>query len=193
MHPLVRAAGERGELPAWARCAEERLEHLERVTGLLVRWSEELGQSAEERTRWAAAGRLHDALRDATEVELREWSDVDWPTAALHGPACAARLREEGVRDEELLLAVSHHTVGHPDFGDLGVHLYLADFLDPGREFLVRERAEMRERVPERSASVLLEVVRLRLDRLLAGRRRIRPETLAFWNRRVSLADGRGG
>lgn len=189
MHPLVRAAGERGELPSWARCDERRIGHLERVAGLLRRWSELLDLSAADGTRWAAAGWLHDALRDAEPGELRELTDLDWPPRVLHGPACAARLRREGVDDRELLLSVSHHTVGHPGFGDLGVHLYLADFLDPGRRFLVRERESLRERVPGESESVLLEVIRMRLDHLLAGRRRILPETVNFWNRRVSTAD----
>lgn len=189
MHPLVRAAGERGELPPWARCEEERLGHLERVAGLLGRWAGALDLSSDDGTRWVAAGWLHDALRDAERGELLELTDRDWPSPTLHGPACAARLQQEGVDDRELLLAISHHSVGHPAFGDLGIHLYLADFLDPGRRFQIREREAMRQRVPMESGSVLLEVLRSRMDHLLAGRRPIVRETVDFWNRRVRATD----
>lgn len=182
MHPLVRAAGERGELPGWAVCVAGRRDHLRGVAELLGKWAAELELAPGQRVRWRAAGWLHDALRDAEPTALRESLELDWPPAILHGPACARRLEEAGVEDAELLRAVAYHSVGHPELGRLGIHLYMADFLDPGRGFLPEERRRLRERVPREGRSVLVEVVALRLRRLIRGRQELLPESVAFWN-----------
>ncbi|HUH14052.1 MAG TPA: hypothetical protein VMK65_13135, partial [Longimicrobiales bacterium] len=59
---------------------------------------------------------------------------------------------------------------------------YLADFLEPGRDFSVEWRASLRQRMPEELDAVLAEVLAARLGHLLEERRAIRPETLSFWN-----------
>jgi len=187
-HPLVAAAGRDGRLPEWARCGEARRAHIERVAGLLAAWAEWLDLPEAERVRWAAAARLHDALRDASPAELRQEAAPDWPAALLHGPACAARLRAEGVEDEDLLRAVAYHTVGHPEFGRLGEYLYLADFLEPGRSYLPDVRERLRAILPTERLEALLSVAGLRLAHRLEVRGAIRPETVALWNRLVEEA-----
>lgn len=182
VHPLVRAAGREGRLPAWARCSEGRREHVGRVADLLGGWAEELELSGTDRVRWRAAGVLHDALRGAGADELRFWTDRDWPLPLLHAPACASRLRDEGVEDEELLEAIAHHPVGRAGLGRLGRHLYLADFLEPGREFLPDVRERLRAILPDQEAEALLSVTGLRLARRLELRGGIRPETVEMWN-----------
>ncbi len=187
-HPLVAAAGREGRLPEWARCGEKRRAHIEGVAALMSEWSERLGLPDRERVRWAAAARLHDALRDASPGELRQEAALDWPAALLHGPACAARLRAEGVEDGDLLGAVAYHTVGHPEFGRLGEYLYLADFLEPGRSYLPEVRERLRAILPAERLEALLSVVGLRLAHRLEVRGPIRPETVALWNRLVEEA-----
>lgn len=184
-HPLVEAAA-RGELPPWARLGSERRAHIERVVGLVDRWAEERGVDRETRTRWLAAAWLHDCLKDASEDELRSLLEgplADLPEPVLHGPATAARLRREGVDDEELLRAVAYHTLGHPEMGETGRMLYAADFLEPERRLRNEWRAGLRERMPGDADRVLEEIVRARIEYLLNEGRPIRPETVAFWNR----------
>lgn len=149
----------------------------------MTSWAEALDLPEEDRVRWRAAAFLHDALRGADPDELRFWTERDWEAALLHGPACAERLREEGVEDEELLRAVTYHTLGHPDLGVLGRHLYLADFLEPGREFLPEVRERLRSVLPAEPLEALLSVVALRIAHRLEVRGPIRPETVLFWNR----------
>jgi HD superfamily phosphohydrolase YqeK len=194
-HPVIEAAAA-GHLPGWVRVGEGRREHLERVAGLVEEWARALGKPEAERVRWRAAGFLHDALKDEPPDELRTRAGragSGWPDPLLHGPAVAERLREEGVEDEELLLAVGHHSVGHPAFGALGESLYLADFLDPGRAFHRGERTRLRERLPEERADVLLTVVAWRIGRLLEERRSLMAVTLEFWNDRVGRREGAAG
>lgn len=193
LHPLLAAAADRGELPGWARCGAERRRHAERVADLLDSWAPELGVSGERRRVWRAAGLLHDALREESADRLRLLAALDWPSPALHGPACAERLRRGGVEDRSLLRAVAFHTVGHPEFDLLGHCLYLADFLEPGREFLAEERASLRDRMPGDLAAVRRRVLRLRIGHLLDGRKPIVPETVAYWNRCVQAGEDASG
>lgn len=154
---------------------------------LLDGWADDLGLPTRDRRRWRAAGILHDALRDAPPEELRGGGTLpDWPGPLLHAPACAERLRAEGVDDGPLLLALSHHPVGHPDFGPLGDHLYLADFLEPGREFARERRSELRERMPGDRGEVLVSVVATRIGHQLERRSRLVPESVHYWNSRVA-------
>ncbi|MGQ0560579.1 MAG: HD domain-containing protein [Gemmatimonadota bacterium] len=173
-------------LPAWAVVGPARRAHSERVVALVTDWAERLQLSAAERERWVAAAWLHDALRDETPARLRS-SDLpsefhDWPDLLLHGPAAAARLRAGGFADEGILRALTYHTVGHPDLDAAGRALYLADFLEPGRTFDPIGRAVMRARMPHERDAILRDVLRNRLAHMLASGRKIRGETLAFWN-----------
>jgi 2-amino-4-hydroxy-6-hydroxymethyldihydropteridine diphosphokinase len=187
--PAVLRDAARGELPPWACVDEPRRRHLAGVAGLMAEWAVVLALPPAEQERWRAAAWLHDALRLAAVAELQPLVPPDFrdlPARMLHGPAVATRLRQEGVADEPLLLAISHHTIGHPDFDALGRALYAADFLEPGRAFDPLLRASLRSRMPDAMAKVVPTIVQLRLIHLLRSGRRIRTETLAFWN---SLTD----
>ena len=190
-HPLVEEASH-GRLPEWAVAGPERLAHMGRVAALLEAWAGGLGLDDSETTRWRAAGYLHDALRDEHPEALRLLVPDRFralPGQLLHGPAAAARLREEGVTDEGLLEAVAFHTIGEATLGRLGRALYAADFLEPGRSFLADWRAERRERMPGALDDVVLEIVRARIENLLARETSVLPETIGFWN---ALASQRG-
>lgn len=184
VHPVVERAAH-GELPAWAEAGPERRDHMTRVADLLGAWARALGQPEEERIRLAAVAYLHDALRNADPERLRPRVPpalAGLPGLLLHGPAAAERLRVDGVRDGELLEAVSYHTLGHPSFGALGRALYAADFLEPGRDLLNDWRAQLRARMPGEADAVVREVLGARITYLVGKGSTLRPETVAFWN-----------
>jgi len=181
--PAVVRAAARGELPAWAEVTPRRREHIVRVSALLSTWADSAGLSPAERDRWVAAGWLHDALRDADPERLRAEVPerfLAFPGAILHGPAVAERLAGEA--DPELCDAVRYHTLGHAGFGRLGKALYLADFLEPGRDFEVEWRASLAARMPAEMDEVLVEVLGARIRNLVDRRRPISAETAAFWS-----------
>lgn len=182
VHQILREAAA-GQLPVWSACGTERREHGVRVANLMDEWAAALGLDDWTRIRWRAAGVLHDALKDADPDALREGADPKWPVPVLHGPACAAKLQDAGVDDEELLVAVAFHSIGHPSFGRLGEHLYLADYLEPGRTRHGQEWGELREMMPGGREVALRAVIARRLVRLIDHGRPILQETLAFWNR----------
>lgn len=177
-----------GYLPDWTVAGPERRAHSAGVAGLMGRWATALGLSDAACRRWRAAGWLHDALRDEDAATLRNIVPPEFrelPGPLLHGPAAAELLRREGVTDAELLDAITYHTVGHPEFGRLGRALFMADTLEPGRTFDPTRTAALRARMPESFDAVLLEVTAERLAHLVAQRRPLRPETIAFWHEQL--------
>lgn len=167
-------------LPQWAVVTPKRLAHIERVVALLERWSAALALPEIEQMRWASAGWWHDAMRNAEEHELREWTDESGPVKLLHGPAAAARLRQAGVTDDELLQAVAWHTVGHPEWGALGLALYAADFLEPGRPFHTPMHQDLSARYPTDPEAVTRAIVRLRVAHLEGKGTPLHPLTHQF-------------
>lgn len=183
-HPLVELAG-CGQLPAWAELGEKRRRHTERVAGLLDDWAIAGGLPPDERTRWIAAGYLHDAVKEKPAEELRallSGQDRALPDPLLHGPAVAEIMRREGVHDAELLLALAYHTLGHPEFGRVGWALYAADFLEPGRDFANEWRAGLRARMPGEMTEVMKEIMGARIIHLIEHGRPVRQPTVSFWN-----------
>jgi predicted HD superfamily hydrolase involved in NAD metabolism len=91
------------------------------------------------------AGMLHDLARLYTaarlidECEMRQMPIDDFAREhpiVLHAPL-SARLAEEsfGVHDAEVLSAIAKHTVADAEMSALDCVLYLADGLEPGRDF----------------------------------------------------------
>lgn len=189
LHPVIRAAGAGEELPDWARLGEERLAHSRRVAELMERWAARTGLGESDRLRWSAAGLLHDALKDVSPEELEDLVPDPWPPSVLHGPACARRLADAGVDDPPLLLAIAHHSTGHPGFDRLGEALYMADYLEPGREGEVARRSKLRSRLPEEHDAVLRAVAAAKIGSLIRKRLPLPDVTVDFWNA-LSRPDG---
>jgi len=158
-------------LPGWAEVSAERRGHIERVVALLNGWADAMHVAPQERERWLRAGWLHDALRDAPLADL-----------LAHGPAAAERAARNGERDRGVLDAVRYHTVGYAGWEDVGRMLYLADFLEPQRDFDPDERRALAQRVPAERDAVLRDVARRRLEWVLRSGWPLAPETVAFWN-----------
>ncbi len=157
-------------VPAWALASPERRAHIERVVALLKSWADAMHVDPKEQGRWLRAAWLHDALRDAL------------PDPLAHGPAAADRAAADGERDRGVLDAVRFHTIGSPDWDDVGRMLYLADFLEPGRDRIAPDRADLVRRVPIERDAVLREVARRRIEWLLRSGWPLPATTVAFWN-----------
>ena len=169
--------------PSWARVTGKRRKHVARVVALLDAWAAAMRIPKAEAERWRTAGALHDALRDAPEDVLRDMSG-DRTSAAelLHGPAAAERAQEDGERRADVLAAIRYHTVGCATWARTGRALYMADFLEPGRRFLISERAYLTEQAPRDFDGTFREVVRLRLTWSLGQGGELFPESVELWH-----------
>ena len=152
-----------------------RRAHIERVVAQVTAWATAMDVTAAEQDRWLRAAWGHDALRDAPLA-----SEMD------HGPLAADRLAREGERDRGVLDAVRYHSIGYAGWDDAGKMLYLADYLEPGRQHESEERGELRARVPRERDGILREVARRRIARIVNSGWPLAPETVAFWNALVS-------
>lgn len=165
-------------LPSWAKVSPERRAHIERVVALLKTWADAMHVDPKERDRWLRAAWLHDALRDAPFNDPR-----------AHGPAAADRAAGDGETDRGVLDAVRHHTVGSASWDDVGRMLYLADFLEPGRDD-DPDRERLARWVPMQRDAVLREVIRRRIDWIIRSGWPLPPATVEFWNSLAGRSDG---
>ncbi len=170
-------------LPDWAILTEKRRSHIARVTALLDEWAAKMQLDAAEAQAWHDAGRWHDAYRDASPELLRPMVEgADFPDAVLHGPAAAAKLAADGETRRVVLDAVRWHTMGSPTWERTGRALFMADFLEPGRRFMLADRAFLAAQLPHNFDGVFRQVVRMRLEWTLREGNRIFRETAALWN-----------
>jgi len=112
----------------------------------VARCAERLARIPGADTRTARiAGMLHDLARlFSSERLLKECSTRGMPIGpyerahpiVLHAPLSAPLAREAfDVRDPEILSAISKHTLGAPNMSLLDRIVFLADSLEPGRQF----------------------------------------------------------
>ena len=91
------------------------------------------------------AGYLHDCAKHMTGEELLKFCkkndlpvsavESENPSSLLHGKVGAFLAREKyGVEDEEILSAIYYHTTGHPGMTLLEKIVFLADYMEPGRD-----------------------------------------------------------
>ncbi len=129
---------------AWAseRLSPSRLAHTRGVVKAAQDLARRFGAD-EEKARLAAI--LHDGAKNLEGPRLLSLArqegiivDIVQQQAPdlLHGPVAAALARREvNVQDEAVLHAVAVHTTGAPDMSALDKVIYLADYVEPGRDF----------------------------------------------------------
>jgi predicted HD superfamily hydrolase involved in NAD metabolism len=124
------------------RLSEKRYGHTLRVADTAERLAQVHGLDP-ARVRLAAL--LHDSARETEPEEFLRLAEgwdlhVGEPERQspklLHGPVAAELVRRElGVEDEEVLGAIRAHTVGEPAMGPLALTLYVADKIEPARDY----------------------------------------------------------
>lgn len=163
-HALLQAA----DAFARERLSDERYGHTARVADTVESLARKHGLDP-DRARLAAL--LHDAARErapeefirlAEEWKLRIGAPERESPKLLHGPVAAELGRRElGVEDGEVLEAVRVHTVGAAGIGQIALALYVADKIEPARDYpsvgRIRELAQHDLR--EAAAEALRRVV----------------------------------
>lgn len=126
-----------------ARLTPDRLAHVFGVEGLAVILALHHGVDADK---VLLAAVLHDYCKaeDKSRLLAAIDSGTDFPATAedrehpamWHGLAATAAARAQfGISDPEILEAIAWHTTGRPGLGPVGLVLYVADFLEPTRNF----------------------------------------------------------
>jgi predicted HD superfamily hydrolase involved in NAD metabolism len=150
------------------RLSEKRYGHTVRVADTAERLARLHGLDP-GRVRLAAL--LHDVARETEPEEFlrlaEEWDlTVGEPERRspklLHALVAAELARRElGVEDEEVRAAIEAHTVGKAGIGPLALALYVADKIEPARDYpsVERLRRLAREDLREAAAEALRRVI----------------------------------
>ncbi|MGA3038020.1 MAG: bis(5'-nucleosyl)-tetraphosphatase (symmetrical) YqeK [Vulcanimicrobiaceae bacterium] len=127
---------------------DHRYAHTLRVARMAVALARRYGEDVE---RALLAGMLHDLARLYSPERLLDESRArglainafeEAHPRVLHARLGAELAREEfGQNDERILSAIRYHTLGAGSMNRLDAIVYLADSLEPGRDF--KERAEL--------------------------------------------------
>lgn len=133
------------------------------------------------------AGMLHDLARlYSAQRLLRESEEHGVPVddyarthpTVLHAPLSAALARTMfGIDDPQVLSAISKHTLGAGEMSALDCILYLADGLEPGRDY--PERAELAALARRDLAAAMRATIRSSLRYLKQRHLPIAPQTAA--------------
>ena len=122
--------------------SEKRFKHTEGVVETALKLAQVYGVN-EEQARVAAV--LHDAARGLPGPVLlercREFCiEIDEVEEAvpdlLHGKLAAGLAEQKfGIKDREILQAVKYHTTGYKNMSALDKIIFIADMIEPGRDF----------------------------------------------------------
>ena len=159
--PLLKSA----ERYARERLSDKRYDHTLRVAAAAENLAEAHGL---DRKRVRLAALLHDSSREVGPEELLRLArergvPVGVPEREspklLHGPVAAELTREYlGVKDGEVLEAVRVHTTGAPGMGRVALAVFLADKIEPARNYPgIQELRSLSERDLNSAARVSLE------------------------------------
>lgn len=121
---------------------EKRYNHSVRVMETAIKLAEIYNADIEKAK---IAGILHDCAKITDETNLlKRTNDFDiildacmeYNHELIHGPLGAKIAKEEyGIKDKEILDAIYYHTIGRENMSILDKIIYIADYIEPKRNF----------------------------------------------------------
>ena len=125
-------------MPMYARLHNEisahRMDHTAYVMQIAISFAERFGVDP---TKARLAALLHDCAKGFSDARLLSYADTEPPILpVLHAPAGADYAHTVyGVDDDEVLNAIRLHTTGDAHMTDLEKVVYLADMVEPSRDY----------------------------------------------------------
>ena len=164
-----------------------RYEHTVRVVDQAVELAERFGADA---TKAEMAGAFHDYAKYKPLNLMKRWIEqdrrlpkdlLDYHHELWHGPVGALMLEQElGLEDADILSAISSHTTGKKHMSVLDKVVFLADYIEPGRDFPgVEEVREIAETNLDHACSLALKNT---IVFLVGKERTVYPDTFHAYN-----------
>lgn len=168
------------------RLTSYRFEHVLRVEETALELAKNYDVNLEK---VSIAALLHDVAKDEPENEMldlviSENLDLDllqYGSAIWHAPIGVVKARRDfQVDDEEILNAIKHHTVGAPEMSLVEQIIFVADYIEPGRDFAGVEKAQ------KLAANSLEKAIKFKLTEtiidLVEKKRKIYPRVIDSFN-----------
>lgn len=120
---------------------ESRFNHVLRVEATAIKLAKQYGVDVEKAS---IAGLCHDYAKQRPDEDFIEEIKkkglnpdlLNYGNAIWHGVVGAELIKDElGIWDEDILNAVRHHTTGAPVMTKLEQVIYMADYIEPARDF----------------------------------------------------------
>lgn len=171
--------------------SEKRYEHsvrvLETAFELVKAWN---GMPLDE-TQLAWAGLFHDCAKELPKPEqdrllekypLKYGAELLSTPSLIHAPLGTLLLPEQYHIDyPDVLQAVAYHSTGHPTLRPIGMIVYMADYLEPGR-YYHEERKGLLESALKDPLQGLRDVTNYRIEYLKASNKTINDTVIEFQN-----------
>lgn len=168
------------------RQKNNRFEHVLRVEQTALELAKKFHVDLEKAS---IAALLHDVAKDEPDSEMRdivisENLDLDllqFGSQIWHAPAGAVQARRDfEVTDEEILKAIANHTVGAIEMSDVEKVVFVADYIEPGRDFEGVEKA--RELAFESLDKAIAFKIRETILDLIKRKQKIYPKAIDSYN-----------
>lgn len=163
-----------------------RFEHVLRVEQTSVDLAQQYGANIEKAS---IAGLVHDYAKQrpdddfiAAIKQYRLPSELlNYGNAIWHGVVGWIFVKNElGIDDLDILHAVQYHTVGHQYMNQLAQIIYMADYIEPGRDF--PGVTEAREITHQSLAEGVAYQTQQTLKYLVENRKPVYPQTIVTYN-----------
>jgi predicted HD superfamily hydrolase involved in NAD metabolism len=165
---------------------KNRFEHTVRVIDTAVKLVDVHGGNQKKTE---LAGAFHDYAKYRPIDEMKRWIQaedistevLDFHHELWHAPVGAILVeKEHGIADSEIQLAIRYHTTGRSGMSHLEKVIFLADYIEPGRDFPgvddVREIAQTN--LNEACRSALKNTIAF----LMSKNQRVYPDTFEAYN-----------
>jgi predicted HD superfamily hydrolase involved in NAD metabolism len=177
------------DIQKWVKTqvSPERFKHIAGVARTSEKLALRYGLSA-PRALWAAW--LHDCGKELSRAQMKSWLKknpfrLDPQETALPGlwhphVGAAIALKKWGIRDPAILEAIRCHTLGRAGMSPLAQLVFVADFVEPGRDFPQVDQA--RKSATHSLREGVLAKASMTIEFLFRKRMRIHPRLLETWN-----------
>lgn len=132
---------------------------------------------------------FHDYAKFRDKEEMRvlvqkigeDQAILEYGNELLHAPCGAYYVQKEiGIVDKEILDAIRYHTTGRPNMTLLDKIIFLADYIEPGRQFKGVE--EVREMAKTDLDEAIIQALSNTVSFLMKRHFPVYPETVATYN-----------
>ncbi|QEA30722.1 bis(5'-nucleosyl)-tetraphosphatase (symmetrical) YqeK [Secundilactobacillus malefermentans] len=165
---------------------ESRFKHVQRVEKTAIQLAQENDVDPEKAS---IAGLVHDYAKQRSDDDFRQaivdyQLDPDllnWGNAIWHGIVGAELIKKElKIFDEDILDAVRYHTTGSTYMTTLAKIIYMADYIEPGRNFPGVEMA--RKVTHDNLDDGVVYQTASTLNYLISNQKPIYPKTIETYN-----------
>ncbi len=166
---------------------EARYEHILRVEETAIRLADHYGAETEAAS---LASILHDYAKDIPRADIEVLVDqgdlprelLDFGSQIWHGPAAAYYAQTTfGIHDQSILDAIAQHTIGGQMMPLVSQIVFIADYIEPGRQFPGVEEA--RRLADQTLESAVVYKIKQTLLYLIQKEIVIYPETFHVYNK----------